>query len=561
MTSSGKLSNIVVPTLSTRMTPLQQICTLDVYKETHPYRMTNIICTVGPSCDSVETLSQMIEHGMNICRFNLAHADHEYHAKILRNLHEAVSQSKQKALAEVATAVDISGPGIRIGQFKQDMKLPLKLVSGQRAKFSSEASLKDSMDAENIYVEQSFISRAEVGNQVFIEYGPLSFEVLEKDETSLTCVVVNPGEIKSHQPCHIPRSLPCLQPQLTDKDKQDLAFAVEHNVDIVLVSWVWSPEFVAAVKAELGKEVAARVKVIAKIENYQGVKSVDEILKVADGIMVARGDLGIDIPPEKVFLAQKMMIARANRAGKPVICASQMLESMVTNARPTRAEASDVANAILDGADCVMLSKETAIGRYPVSAVKTLNSVCQEAENAVYHAKAFTEIRNVTPLPTDKPRATAIAAVEAALRCHASAIVVITSSGRSAMDIAQYRPHCVVIAVTKSIHTARCLNLYRGVFSVVHTGASCDEWYMDVDMRIHYALQRARERGYVKTGETAILVTGFQSGPGFTNTVRSVRIPPEEHKPHYLNLPGTMRHLGVDDPASLDSQSDDDLDF
>ncbi|RUS78507.1 hypothetical protein EGW08_013719 [Elysia chlorotica] len=226
-----------------------------------------------------------------------------------------------------------------------------------------------------------------------------------------------------------------------------------------------------------------------------------------------------------------------------------MLESMVTNARPTRAEASDVANAILDGTDCVMLSRETALGKEPARVVQTLAQISQEAENALYYDATFRDLRFATPIPTNVTHATSIAAVEAAIRGSASAIIVVTNSGRSARLIARYRPHCIIIAITKSQHTARHLNLYRGVFSVIHTGSSNTEWYCDVDQRIHYALGVAMDRGYVRPNDKAVLVTGYQAGPGSTNCVRSIVVPRREEKASYLAI---VSHTNNDDDSCSD---------
>uniref|UniRef100_A0A2C9KZH9 Pyruvate kinase n=1 Tax=Biomphalaria glabrata TaxID=6526 RepID=A0A2C9KZH9_BIOGL len=544
------------PGMNLKQSHLQQICSLSVDSQDLVYRMTSIICTTGPSCDSVEKLKQLIANGMNICRFNLAHADHEYHLKVLHNLRDAVTASKGTEHSIVASAIDISGPCTRIGAFKKDITRPFKLEKGHILTLTSDESFKEQSDLENIYVPQSLVQGAALKDQIFIEDGPLCFEVQEKDDLTLRCLVLHGGEISNFYQCHIPMKLPTENPQLTEQDKKDIEFAVEHNVDIIMVSWVWCADIVNAVRQHLG-EASSRIKVIAKIENYEGVKRIDEIIEASDGVLVGRGDLGIDIPPEKVFLAQKMIIGRANLAGKPVICAAQMLDSMVTNARPTRAEASDVANAILDGADCVMLSKETAVGKNPIAACGMLSQICTETENALFHARLFKDLRQATVIPTDNVHATSIAAVEAAFRCSASAIIVVTNSGRSATLIARYRPHCIIIAITKSNHTARCLNLHRGIFAVLHTSISCDEWYMDIDMRIHHALSLARKRGYVKPFDRAILVTGQQSGPGSTNTVRSIIIPKEHDKPHYLNIPNTKEHLGISgDEREEESYSD-----
>uniref|UniRef100_A0A914X667 Pyruvate kinase n=2 Tax=Plectus sambesii TaxID=2011161 RepID=A0A914X667_9BILA len=246
--------------------------------------------------------------------------------------------------------------------------------------------------------------------------------------------------------------------------------------------------------------------------------------------MVARGDLGIEIPAEKVFLAQKMLIAKCNRAGKPVICATQMLESMVHKPRPTRAEGSDVANAVLDGADCVMLSGETAKGDYPVEALKIMHYICKEAEAAAYHTKYFEELQRVTVKPTDTAHTIAIAATSAAVSCHASAIIVITTTGRSAQWVSRYKPPMPIISISRNDCFSRQLHLYRGVFPLVYQSKDPSQprdpdWPTDVDNRINYGITVGKERGFIHKGDFLIVITGWRQGAGYTNTLRVITAP------------------------------------
>ncbi|CAO2634769.1 Pyruvate kinase PKM [Lemmus lemmus] len=248
------------------------------------------------------------------------------------------------------------------------------------------------------------------------------------------------------------------------------------------------------------------------------------ILEASDGIMVARGDLGIEIPAEKVFLAQKMMIGRCNRAGKPVICATQMLESMIKKPRPTRAEGSDVANAVLDGADCIMLSGETAKGDYPLEAVRMQHLIAREAEAAIYHLQLFEELRRLAPITSDPTEAAAVGAVEASFKCCSGAIIVLTKSGRSAHQVARYRPRAPIIAVTRNPQTARQAHLYRGIFPVLCKDAVQDAWAEDVDLRVNLAMNVGKARGFFKKGDVVIVLTGWRPGSGFTNTMRVVPV-------------------------------------
>jgi len=274
------------------------------------------------------------------------------------------------------------------------------------------------------------------------------------------------------------------------------------------------------VKEALGPK-GKNIKIISKIENHQGMQNFDEILKVCDGVMVARGDLGIEIAPEKVFLAQKMMISRCNIAGKSVICATQMLDSMTYNPRPTRAEVSDVANAVLDGSDCVMLSGESAKGNYPVETVTMMHNICREAESAIYYSALFRMLRECTPKPLSTTEATTCAAVTAAFESHVSAIVVLTTSGDTARLVSKYRPPCPVLAVTRDAQVSRQMHLYRSCIAI-HFPTPRDNsvpWQDDVDHRVNFALEIAKKRGILKVGDTVVVLQGWRGGQGHTNTI------------------------------------------
>merc|ERR1712137_970151 len=494
---------------------LEHMTKMDIYSAPVEYRKTSIICTIGPKTAPVPKLCELIDAGMNIVRMNFSHGSHEYHGSVVKNAREAAAQ-KQVVLA---IALDTKGPEIRTGLLKDD---EVSLTEGQEFTLTTDSARGEDGDANTVFVDYQNIAKVvPVGGTVYIDDGLLSLEVTEVGDNFLKTRVRNAGKLGSRKGVNLPNINVDL-PAISEKDASDLKFGVEQNVDMIFASFIRKASDVRDVRTVLGEQ-GKHIKIISKIENHEGVTNFDEILAETDGVMVARGDLGIEIDAQKVFLAHKMMISKCNIAGKPVICATQMLESMTFNPRPTRAEVSDVANAVLDGSDCVMLSGETAKGNYPEAAVAMMANICREAESALFRSSLYDALRSATKNPS-QTEVIACSAVNAALESNAGAMIVLTTSGNSARYLAKYRPACPIIAVTRNAHTARCCHLSRGCHPLHYTKDRGNDWQEDVNARIKAAIELATNKGLIKSGDSVIAVQGWQGGSGYTNTIRLLTV-------------------------------------
>ncbi|KIJ40159.1 hypothetical protein M422DRAFT_230321 [Sphaerobolus stellatus SS14] len=485
-------------------------------------RKTAIIATIGPKVNTVEKLSELRDAGVNVVRMNFSHGSYEYHQSVIDNTRKAVALKPGRP---VAIALDTKGPEIRTGLMRDNQDI--KIDAGHEFTVTTEAKYAEACDESHLYVDYTNLPKVTApGKMIYVDDGILSLLVLSIDGPNVRVRAVNSGTLSSRKGVNLPKT-PVDLPALSEKDKNDLRFGVRNGVDMVFASFIRRDQDVFDIREVLGAE-GANIKIIVKIENEQGMANFDEILAACDGVMVARGDLGIEIPASQVFIAQKMMIAKCNIVGKPVICATQMLESMTSNPRPTRAEVSDVANAVLDGADCVMLSGETAKGNYPIQSVLMMAETCMLAEQAIAYQNLFGEIRNMQKRPTETAETVALAAVAAAFEQNASALLVLSTSGNTARLLSKYRPNVPIICVTRNEQTARQIHLHRGVYPFHYPkphGIQSHEWQTDVDNRIRYGLQSALDLKIIQRGTTVIAVQGWKGGLGHTNTIRVLTVP------------------------------------
>ncbi|KAK9702670.1 Pyruvate kinase [Basidiobolus ranarum] len=501
---------------------LAWISELSIDVEATSERRTGIICTIGPKTNSVEKMNELRAAGMNIVRMNFSHGSYEYHASVIANTRE--SQKTFLPDSPVGIALDTKGPEIRTGIMEDDVEVPIS--AGHEMYFTTDDMYADKCNGERMYIDYKNLPKVmDEGKIIYVDDGILSFEVIELGDIEIKVRALNSGKLCSRKGVNLPKTDVDL-PALSEKDKADLQFGIDQGVDMIFASFIRSAQDVRDIRAVLG-EKGKHIKIIVKIENYQGVYNFPEILKETDGVMVARGDLGIEVPCERVFIAQKSIIAQCNLAGKSVVCATQMLESMTYNPRPTRAEVSDVANAVLDGADCVMLSGETAKGSYPIEAVKTMAEACQLAESVICYPQVFDELRGLTKRPTGTTETVASSAVNAALEANAGAIIVLTQSGNSARLVSKYRPHCPIITITRNASVARQAHLYSGCYPFLYQqpaveGSDPLEWQEDVDARIDFAIEHGVKAKLIEKGQPIVVVQGYKEGLGNTNNMRVI---------------------------------------
>lgn len=467
-------------------------------------RQTKIVCTIGPASEEVVTLKEMLLAGMNVARLNFSHGSHEEHLRRINNIREA---SRETGIP-VAILLDTKGPEIRIGDFAG----VISLKDGQELVLTVKPGPSG---PGRIYVNYPGLPQdVKPGDRILIDDGLIGLTVQAVDGEDIHCLVENGGELRGRKGVNVP-GVPIKLPSVTEKDIEDIVFGIKHEVDFIAASFVRNAADVLEIRRIL-EQYDAPIKIIAKIETQAAVDNIDEILEVADGIMVARGDLGVEIPAEEVPLVQKQIISQCNYLGKPVITATQMLESMIWNPRPTRAEASDVANAIIDGTDAVMLSGETAYGKYPVEAVKTMARIAEKTEQAIF-GESYVPAAEVL---AEKTITSAIghATFTVAQELGAAAIMTPTTSGFTARMVARHRPRAPIVATSPDPVVCRQLLLVWGVIPINTINAE------GTDAIISTAVRAALDAGLIKLGDLVVITAGVPAGIAGTTNLLKVHV-------------------------------------
>ena len=469
-------------------------------------RKTKIICTIGPASESPEKLKELMLAGMNVARFNFSHGTHEEQ----KGKFERVLQVRKELGLPVATLLDTKGPEIRLRDFEGGK---VELKSGQKFILTTEEMLGTAQKASISY--KNLKNDISVGTAILIDDGLIEMQVEEINGEEIVCTVINGGFVSNHKGVNVP-GVALSMPYISAADREDILFGAEMGFEFLAASFTRCKEDILEIRKIL-KECNSDMKIIAKIENMQGIQNLAEILEVSDGIMVARGDMGVEIPLEEVPILQKKMIKMANAQGKHVITATQMLESMIKNPRPTRAEATDIANAIYDGTTAIMLSGESAAGLYPVEAVKTMARIAESAEEDIDYRHRM--MQHGDAAKNDITTAIAYATCSTAMDLDAAAIITVTLSGFTAASISRFKPGCPIIGCAMSEKVCAQLNLLWGVNPVLlKKEDNAEELFSD-------AVEEARKAGYVKAGDTVVITAGVPLGiAGKTNMIRVVEV-------------------------------------
>ena len=469
-------------------------------------RNTKIVCTLGPATDDPQIMKSLLAMGMNVARFNFSHGTHDEQLARL----EQLKALRQELNIPVAALLDTKGPEIRLGTFADG---GADLVTGQHFVLTT-AEFEGTAEKAHINYD-SLPKGVKSGDKILLDDGKISLAVISTDGRDIVCIIENDGHISDRKGVNVP-GVSLSMPYISKKDYDDLIFGAKAGFDYVAASFVRTADDVKEVRMLLNWNGGEKIKIISKIENLQGVQNFDEILSVSDGIMIARGDMGVEMPLEEVPILQKQLINKVFLQGKPVITATQMLESMMSYPRPTRAEATDVANAIYDGTSAIMLSGETAVGKYPIESLETMIRIATRAEADINYAhllrtRSFSSGGNVT-------HAISHAACTSAIDLDAQAVVTFTLSGRAAQEISAFRPGCRIIACTSSQQTYRQLSLNWGVLPLLVENEK------NLDDLFENGVRASVKAGFINSGDMVVLTAGVPIGvSGSTNFIKVMR--------------------------------------
>lgn len=489
--------------------------------EIHTHIKTKIVCTIGLKTSTKEAIGRLVEEGMNVLRLNFSHGTHESHKIVINNLREYLSENPGRACSIM---LDTKGPEIRTGKL---VNKTIRLNMGDLVNVTCDTSLVGH-DKLIVVDYQHLCTSIKPDMQILLSDGLIGLTVKEMiDEKTLVAVVNNNAILGERKNVHLPGAEVDL-PAVSEQDIKDIKFGADNDVDFIAASFIRRKDDVEEIRELLG-EKKNQIMIISKIESEEGVNNFDAILRVSDGIMVARGDLGVELAMEKIFVAQKMMVSKCNAANKPVITATQMLESMITNPRPTRAECTDVANAVLDGTDCVMLSGETASGDYPFEAVRIMVKICRQAEavEASMDNESFWDaLRKASKANFSIAESVASSTVRTAIDVGADLIITVTETGNTARLVSKYRPPFPIICATPRMETFRHLNVTRGAYPIYIPPVGQD----GTDKTIGFVLESCLKRGLCKVSSRIVLLSGVMEGiPGKTNMVRVLTVSENVH--------------------------------
>ena len=457
-------------------------------------KKTKVVCTMGPNTNDRELLKKLIENGMDVARFNFSHGDHEEQKSRM----DLLKELRQELNTNTAILLDTKGPEIRTGVLKGGKRIMLK--AGEQFTLTTEEIEGDESKVSITY--EGLVQDVDAGRVILIDDGLIELKVVGKSEKEIFCEVINGGELGERKGVNVPNVAVRL-PAITEKDKDDIRFGVEQGIDFIAASFVRNAECVLEIKAYLKELGAPYVPIIAKVENAEGIKNIDEIIRAADGVMVARGDLGVEIPAEEVPYLQKMIIQKCNMNFKTVITATQMLDSMMRNPRPTRAEVTDVANAVYDGTDAVMLSGETAQGKYPLEALQMMVHIIQNTEQHLDYEGMLEKTGG--HLKSGVSSAIGYSSVLAASNLNAKCIITPSVSGATARVVSNLRPRQVILGVTPNERTSRRMSIYWGVKPIKSQAFNTTDDICDG------AIELAKVKQFVETGEIVVITAGIPS--------------------------------------------------